>query len=153
MPIEKKTRKLPAISSSQFPPPPPLPTPSCSHCPTHLPPLTPPSFSPWPPPQHHPPLSVLSPACFPHLTSVIPSCHPTLRISMPDSSLVPSRPSTCHPVHPGPLSLYSFVLAPTPPPTPSSPLDSDSNTPAYPQAGNSQVSSWKDGFPTKGLIW
>ena len=127
VPIERNTRKLPAISSSQFQPPSPLPAHSCSHCPTHLPPLYPPSFCPWPPPRHYAPLSVLSPTCFPPLTSVIPSCHPTLRTSMPGSSLVPCRPSTCHPVRLGPLSLYSFVLAPTPPPTPSSPLDSDSH--------------------------
>lgn len=117
MPFEKMTGKLPLISPFHSLPPLPISVPSCSCYPTHHPPLSPQSFSPQSTSQHCPPLSALCCTCFLLLTSVIPFCHPTLRIFVPSSSPFPSRLSTCCPVHLAPLSCYSFIFAATPPPS------------------------------------
>lgn len=95
----KMAGKLLLISQFQSPPPPLLSLPSCFHYPPHLPQ----SFSSQSTPQHHPPLSALYPTCFWLLLS-LPVSLP-FRIFVASSFLVPSRPSTCCPVHLAPFSL------------------------------------------------
>lgn len=92
MTLKKKTGELPLIFPFQSLPPLPLSDPSCPCYPAHLPPL-PPSLLALSllPSIVHP--SVLCWVCAPLLTSVISSCHPTLRSLLPDLPLVlPDHP-------------------------------------------------------------
>lgn len=102
------TGKLPLIFPFQSLPPLPVSGPSCPCYPAHLPPLPSQSFSPHSTSQRCPPLSVLRCICSPLLTSVISSCHLTLRSFVPRSSPGPSRPSVCCLVHLAPC--YSPFL-------------------------------------------
>lgn len=118
-PLGKMKRRLPRISPPQSQPLPPPSVLSGSRYSTHLPDLAPRSSVPQPAPQPRSPPTAFSSTSFPPLTNTNSFYYPTLNISLASSSSVHSRPSLWPPVHRGPLSCYSSIAAPTPPPSPS----------------------------------
>lgn len=150
------TRKLPPISSSQPQPTTSRSVPSYSHFPTHLSPLPPKTSGCQTVPQCRPLPSVYSPTSFPPLTRVIPSCYlpyqfpcPALPLFLPDHPLAALFIS-----HLFPVTVLSWLLLPLLALL-SRPLESGSpqhsNQP-QPDLHDSQISSWRNGFPASGTV-